>query len=150
MVWSKHAGERCSRSWSVTTFLFKIPLYVYPRGNEQMIVGRKAQTEDLGHTQEKSGCRLLRLRIKIDAALPAQGPWDCIFFRLLTWSEVSSLLAETASGPVTHSGPLGRPRIASGGWIAGGWTPSSPDHEVTERGGPGPGSLESCLCAVVF
>lgn len=79
VVWSKHAGEKCSRSWSVTTFLFKIPLYVYPRGNEQMIVGRKAQTEDLGHTQEKSGCRLLRLRIKIDAALPAQGPWDCIF-----------------------------------------------------------------------
>lgn len=45
-----------------------------------MNVGRKAKgLKTLGCTQEKSGCRLLRLGIKIDAALPAQGPWDCIF-----------------------------------------------------------------------
>ena len=76
MVWSKHTGGRLL---SVLVSEFKIPLYVCPRGNEQMNVGRKAQTEDLRGTQEKSGCRLLRLRIKINAALPAQGPWDCIF-----------------------------------------------------------------------
>lgn len=76
----KWCGQNIQEAgWSVSTFLFKIPLYVHPRGNEPTNVGRKAQAEDLGCTQEKSGCRLLRLRIKIDAALPAQEPWDCIF-----------------------------------------------------------------------
>lgn len=50
------------------------------RGKEQMNVGRKARgLRTLECTQEKSGCRLLRLGIKTDVALPARGPWDCIF-----------------------------------------------------------------------
>lgn len=70
----------CSQCWSVTTFLFTNSVHVCLRGNEQMNVGRKAKgLKTLGCTQEKSGCRLLRLGIKIDAAWPAQGPWDCIF-----------------------------------------------------------------------
>lgn len=81
MLWPKRVGGRLL-SVLVSDYLpvQKFRSCVCHRGNEQMNMGRKAQgLKTLGCTQEKSGCRLLRLGIKIDAVLPAQGPWDCIF-----------------------------------------------------------------------
>lgn len=93
------------------------------REKEQMNVGRKAQgLRTLECTQEKSGCRLLRLGIKTDAALPARGPRDCIF---------SGCLRGAKSHPAVHLEGQAKHPGAGAGWLEV-QTPSSPDHEVTE------------------
>lgn len=78
---SKCAEDRLLSVLVSDIFLFKNSAHVCASGEEeQMSVGKKAQgLRTLECTQEKSGCRLLRLGIKIDAALPARGPRDCIF-----------------------------------------------------------------------
>lgn len=82
MVWPKQV---CRRQAALSVGQCYLPVQKFCScvclgGGGQMSVGRKAQgLRTLECTQEKSGCRLLKLGIKTDAALPARGPWDCIF-----------------------------------------------------------------------
>lgn len=56
-MWSEHTGGRLLSVWSVITFLFKIPLYVCPRENEQMnVVGRlRLKTSDVPRRNQAVG-----------------------------------------------------------------------------------------------